>query len=74
MSQIYEGLEGVEVVFDDILVHGATREENDCRLKVALQKSCEAGDWSVAQRQQMRVCTPGSHVFGLCNQGRRSKT
>lgn len=42
MSQVYEGLEGVEVVFDDILVHGATKEEHDSRLKTALLKSREA--------------------------------
>ena len=43
MSQVYERLEGVEVVFDDILVHGTTREEHDSRLKAALQRSREAG-------------------------------
>ena len=42
MSQVYEGLEGVEVVFDDILVHGAIQEEHDKRLRVALQRSREA--------------------------------
>ena len=42
MSQVYEGLEGVEVVFDDILMHGATKEEHDTRLKAALLRSREA--------------------------------
>ena len=42
MSQVYEGLEGVEVVFDDILVHGATQKQHDQRLRSALQRSKEA--------------------------------
>ena len=36
MSQVYERLEGVEVAFDDILVHGATQEEHDQRLRATL--------------------------------------
>ena len=42
MSQVYESLEGVEVVFDDILVHGATQKQHDQRLRSALQRSKEA--------------------------------
>jgi len=43
MTQEYERLEGVEVVYDDILVHGSTQEEHDERLKAALQCTREAG-------------------------------
>ncbi|KAL5264194.1 hypothetical protein ACHWQZ_G005321 [Mnemiopsis leidyi] len=43
MTQIYEKLDGVEVVFDDILVHGSTQEEHDRRLMSALECSRKAG-------------------------------
>ena len=37
MSEIFEDIEGVEVVVDDILVWGASEEEHDTRLEKVLQ-------------------------------------
>ena len=38
MNQILEGLDGVEVIMDDILVWGVTEEEHDQRLELVLQR------------------------------------
>ena len=43
MTQILEGLEGVECNIDDILVHGQNQEEHDERLGAALGHLGEAG-------------------------------
>lgn len=40
MHQVFQGLAGVEVVMDDILVWGSTKEEHDARLRSVLQR-CE---------------------------------
>ena len=42
MSQILEGLDGVECNIDDVLVHGATQEEHDQRLEAVLQRLADA--------------------------------
>ena len=42
MSQILEGLDGVECNIDDVLVHGATQEEHDRRLEAVLQRLSNA--------------------------------
>ena len=39
MSEIFKDIEGVEVVIDDILVWGASKEEHDTRLKKVLQRT-----------------------------------
>ena len=38
MSQILQGLDGVECNIDDVLVHGATQEEHNRRLEAVLQR------------------------------------
>ena len=43
MTQVLEGLEGVEVFIDDILVHGGSREEHDSRLRQVLSKLSQCG-------------------------------
>ena len=43
MKKVYENLDGVEVVYDDILVHGSTQKEHDKRLIEALARSRKAG-------------------------------
>uniref|UniRef100_A0A3B3I785 Gypsy retrotransposon integrase-like protein 1 n=1 Tax=Oryzias latipes TaxID=8090 RepID=A0A3B3I785_ORYLA len=43
MLETLEGLEGVEVFMDDILVHGATMEEHDARLERVLRRIDSAG-------------------------------
>ncbi|XP_024117381.1 uncharacterized protein K02A2.6, partial [Oryzias melastigma] len=43
MLETLEGLEGVEVYMDDILVHGATMEEHDARLEKVLHRIDSAG-------------------------------
>ena len=42
MSEKLEGLEGVEVLIDDIIVHGADQQQHDQRLSVVLKKLVEA--------------------------------
>ena len=37
MSTLLEGLDGVEVIMDDILVHDRNREEHDARLTAVLR-------------------------------------
>lgn len=37
MTQLFHGLEGVEIVVDDLLVWSSTQEEHDERLKRVLQ-------------------------------------
>ena len=43
MSQIFDGNEGIEVIVDDLLIWGETREQHDERLKQALERAREAG-------------------------------
>ena len=43
MAELLEGLEGVEVIMDDILVHGRTVEEHDRRLAAVLRRIHESG-------------------------------
>ncbi|XP_028416572.1 uncharacterized protein LOC114540649 [Dendronephthya gigantea] len=42
MSQILEGLEGVECNIDDVLIYGTTQEEHDQRLEKVLQRLGDA--------------------------------
>ena len=39
MELVFEGLDGVEVMMDDILVHGQDEKEHDARLQAALQRA-----------------------------------
>ena len=43
MSTLFEGLDGVEVIMDDILVHGRNREEHDARLNDVLRINSDSG-------------------------------
>ena len=43
MSQLLEGLEGVHVIMDDVLIHGKNEEEHDQRLKGVLQHIEQSG-------------------------------
>ena len=43
MMQLFNGEEGVEVIIDDILVHGKSQEEHDRRLKRVLSMVKEVG-------------------------------
>ena len=43
MSTLLEGLDGVEVIMDDILVHGRNREEQDARLSAVLKIINDSG-------------------------------
>ena len=40
MSQMFEDIEGVEVVVDDILVWGENEQQHDSRLKQVLERAC----------------------------------
>ena len=43
MSTLLEGLNGVEVIMDNILVHGRNREEHDARLNAVLRLINDSG-------------------------------
>lgn len=43
MSAILTGLDGVVCMIDDVLVHGRTQEEHDCRLAAVLERIRKAG-------------------------------
>ena len=43
MIQVFKGLPGIIVMFDDILVYGKNQEEHDIRVKQALKRSREVG-------------------------------
>ena len=39
MEQVFEGLPGVKVIMDDIIIHGRTGPEHDTRLRAVLQRT-----------------------------------
>ena len=39
MEQVFEGLPGVKVIMDDIIIHGRTGPEHDTRLRAVLQRA-----------------------------------
>src|SRR5699024_2282171 len=41
MTQIFDGVDGVAIMLDDILVHGSTKEEHDMRLNRVLERCRE---------------------------------
>ena len=43
MSTLLEGLDGIEVIMDDILVHGRNREEHDAHLNAVLRIINDSG-------------------------------
>ena len=43
MSTLLEGLDGVEMIMDDILVHGRNREEHGARLNAVLRIINDSG-------------------------------
>ena len=43
MSTLLHGLKGTEVIMDDILIYGKTREEHNTRLKKTLDRILESG-------------------------------
>jgi hypothetical protein len=38
MNQVFQGLEGIKNIFDDVFVHGTTKEEHDNRLEEILKR------------------------------------
>lgn len=43
MTDLLRGIEGVEVIIDDILIHGKTRKEHDRRLDTVLRRIQDSG-------------------------------
>ncbi|KAK2704985.1 hypothetical protein QYM36_017137 [Artemia franciscana] len=43
MEEAFEGLEGVPIIIDDILVYGANPEEHDERLQAVMERALEKG-------------------------------
>ena len=53
MSEMFEDIEGVEVVIDDLLIWGTTEEEHDARLEKVLQR---------AQQQNLKLNKDKSQI------------
>ena len=65
MEQVFEGLPGVKVIMDDIIIHGRNTAEHDTRLRAALQRSRDSNlrlKKSKCHIQQNEVKVHG-HVF-----------
>ena len=79
MTQIFGDLPGVEIVMDDILVHGCTREEHDTRLHAVL-KRCRGVDLKLNTKKttigQTEVDYVGHRITskGLKPSGKRVKS
>jgi hypothetical protein len=43
MEEIFQGLEGLKILVDDLLIYGATREEHDRRLADVLERAKQKG-------------------------------
>ena len=43
MSDLFGDLDGVEIIVDDILVHGTNPEEHDCQVRHLLERACRVG-------------------------------
>ena len=43
MTELFQDLEGVEIIVDDILVHGSTKQEHDIRVRRMLERAREVG-------------------------------
>ena len=66
MQDLLQDQEGVEVIVDDILVHGKTRDEHDTRLKKVIETVNEAGltlNYQKCQFQKEELTYFG-HVVG----------
>ena len=65
MEQVFEGLPGVKVIMDDIIIHGRNTAEHDARLRAVLQRSRDSNlrlKKSKCHIQQSEVTFHG-HVF-----------
>ena len=65
MEQVFEGLPGVKVIMDDIIIHGRNTSEHDARLRAVLQRSRDSNlrlKKSKCHIQQSEVKFHG-HVF-----------
>ena len=67
MLELLQDHEGVEVIIDDILVHGRTREEHDARLKRVLETVSKSGlklNYQKCQFRKRELIYFG-HVIGV---------
>ena len=39
MEQVFEGIEGVKVIMDDIIIYGSSKEEHNTRLRDVLERA-----------------------------------
>ena len=54
MNEMLYNIEGVEVIMDDILVHGTTIEDHNKKLQEAL-KRCREKNWKLNSKQSKTV-------------------
>ena len=54
LSQVLDGMEGVEVIFDDILIHAPTQELHDVRLEEVLVRLERAG--ITLNKDKCKIC------------------
>ena len=55
MSEMFEDIEGVEVVVDDIIIWGTTQEEHDTTLEKVLQRATERNLKLNKDKSQIRL-------------------
>lgn len=70
IDEIYEGLQGVTTLVDDILVYGKTREEHDANFRNVLTQFREKG--GKIKFRQTRCWTNRNSIFPKHNVCRRS--
>ena len=58
MSELFEDVEGVKAIVDDLLIWGKDDDEHDARLKQVLNRACEVNLKFNAKKCQIRHCIP----------------
>ncbi|KAJ8369920.1 hypothetical protein SKAU_G00099480 [Synaphobranchus kaupii] len=62
IDETYEGLSGVAVIVDDILVYGRSKEEHDASLRAMLERTRESG--IKLNKEKSVICVPEVSYFG----------
>ncbi|KAJ8332643.1 hypothetical protein SKAU_G00424320 [Synaphobranchus kaupii] len=62
IDETYEGLSGVAVIADDILVYGRSKEEHDASLRAMLERTRERG--IKLKKEKSIICVPEVSYFG----------
>ena len=71
MEEVFEGLDGVEVIVDDVLIYGDTPEEHDQRLIAALERCRQRGVKLNMDKCRIKVQSVGYFGNVLTDEGVR---